>query len=150
MAAFTFNTAKGKAAYYAGLPAANDAVVAVLLVAAGLEADGALRDHDTLAAILAATNDEATFAGYARQTVTGITVTVDDAGDTVTVDFDTVSWSPTSGQSLGKVVFAYDPDTTGGTDADLIPLWADDYVLDTPSSGSISYVPHADGLYEVT
>lgn len=147
MAAFQFNVAKGKSAYYATLPAANDGLVAVLLASAGLETDAVLKDFDTLAQVVAGATDEATFGGYARQVLTGVVVAVDDATDVQTVDFADPTWSPTTAQALGKLVVCYDPDTTGGTDADLIPLWADDYVITTPTSGSISYTVAAGGMF---
>ena len=48
------NIGKGRFVYYATLPAAADAFIAVVLAAAGLEADDALQDYDDLAAMLAA------------------------------------------------------------------------------------------------
>ena len=145
MASFVPNIAKGRVAYYATLPAANDALVAVLFSAA--QADATMRDHDTLAAVKAAANTEATFTGYSRQTLTGVTVTVDDTGETVSVDCNDPSWSPTAAQALVKIVFCYDPDTTTGTDADLVPLFADDFVLTTPTSGTVSYSVNAAGFF---
>lgn len=150
MGAFVFTEAAGKVARYAMLPEANDALVAVLLQSAGLEPDATLRDYDTLAAILAAANDEATFTGYSRQVLTGVTVTVDDANNRVDVDFADPSWSPTTAQALGKIVVCYDPDTTGGTDADLVPLVADDFVLMTPTSGTVAYEVNVAGAFRAS
>lgn len=147
MAAFTFNVAKGKSARYAELPGVSDGIIAILLVDAGLETDAVLKDYDTVAALLAGASNEATFSGYVRQPLVGVSVVTDDAGDTVNVDFEDVTFLPTSAQALGKIIFAYDPDTAAGTDADLLPLWADDFALTTLSSGSVSYVVHADGLF---
>jgi hypothetical protein len=143
MAALIPNIAKGKFAYYAGLPAANDALIWVLC--SGTETDDNLRDADTLAAIIALAVDEATFTGYARVTASSVTVTVDDANNRVDVDAADPSWSPTSAQSLTRIILCYDPDTTTGTDADLIPLFIDDYALTTPTSGSIGYTVAAAG-----
>lgn len=145
MAAFIFNVAKGRFVHYATLPEANDAFVWVLLQSAGLEADATLRDYDDLAALLAATNDEATFTGYSRVTATGVTVTVDDTNEWVSVDAADPSWSPTSAQALGKILLCYDPDTTGGTDAQIVPVFADDFVMTTPTSGTITYQVNAAG-----
>lgn len=139
MAAQIPNIAKGKFARYAMLPEANDALIWVLLVLSGLESDAVLLDYDDLAAILAAANDEATFTGYSRLTATGVTVTVDDTNNRTDVDAIDPSWSPTTAQNLGKIVLVYDPDTTGGTDSTLVPLFMDDYVLTTPTTGAISY-----------
>lgn len=139
MAALIPNIAKGKFARYAMLPDPNDALIALVLVLAGLETDAVLRDYADVAAILAAANDEATFAGYARQTLTGVTVTVDNTNDRVDVDCVDPVFNPTGAQAIAKIVFAYDPDTTGGTDSSLVPLFIDDFALTTPTSGTVTY-----------
>jgi hypothetical protein len=122
MANIVFNRALGMVAYYASLPAANDALVLVPLEAAGLETDAVLRDKDDLAAVVAGTTNEQTTAG--RKTLTGVTVTVNDTNDRVEVDAADVTWTSPTGNPVGAVIVCYDPDTTTttGTDADLIPL----------------------------
>lgn len=138
MADGVFNVAKGRFAYYASLPAANDALVIVLLQATGLEADDVLNNHDTLSTLLAAANDEATFTNYARKTATtGVTVTVDDTANRVDADLPDQTWATAGGavnNGLGKLLICYDPDTTGGTDADIIPLTYHDFVATTDGS----------------
>lgn len=146
MAAGIPNIAKGKLAYYGSLPAANDALIAVLLVSAGLEADTALRDYTNLSTLLAATNDEATFTGYSRQTLTGVTVTVDQTNDRVDIDCNDIVWSPTTAQALGKIVICYDDDTTSGTDTSLVPIFFDDFALTTPTTGTVTYQVAASGF----
>lgn len=130
-----FNISKGIFRYYAGLPAANDALVVVLVKAAGLVGDSTLIDYDDLAAILAGATDEADFTGYARKIITtGITITVDDTNDRVDVDIADQVWDPAGGaanNSLGKALVCYDPDTTGGTDSSIIPLSCHDCVTTT-------------------
>lgn len=148
MAALIPNIAKGKVAYYAGLPAANDALIAVLLT--GTETDDNLRDADTLTAIIALTTNEATFTGYSRQTLTGVTVTVDDTNNRTDVDCADPSWSPTSAEALTRLVICYDPDTTGGTDADLIPLFIDDFALTTATSGTLTYQVASGGFFRAS
>lgn len=143
MAVLIPNIAKGKFAYYAGLPAANDALIWVLF--SGTETDDNIRDADTLTAIIATSLDEATFTGYARVTATSVTVNVDDTNNRVDVDAADPAWSPTSAQALTRIGLFYDPDTTGGTDADLIPLFFDDFGLTTPTSGSVTYNVNAAG-----
>jgi hypothetical protein len=151
MATVAFNISKGMVAQLAKLPAANDGLVAVLLKSSGLEADGTLQDYDTLAAILAAANDEADFTGYARVALTGVAVAVDDTNNRVDVDFDDPVWSPTTAPNVGKIVVCYDPDTTTGTDADLIPIGADDFVLgSTPTSGTVTYQVAAGGFFRAS
>jgi hypothetical protein len=132
MADIVFNIAKGKVARYADLPDANDSLILVLLKASGLEADGTLQDYDTLAAILAAANDECDFTGYARRTLASITVTPDDTNNRQDVDAaDPAAYTNTGGasQAAGKAVVCWDGDTTGGTDANIVPLVALDCVV---------------------
>ena len=120
MANFVFNTALGRTGYLASLPAANDALVAIPLAAAGLEADSVLRDKDTLADVVSGTTNEQTDLG--RQTLTSVTATVDDTNDRLAVDCADITWPDTTGAAIAAIVICYDPDTTTGTDADLIPL----------------------------
>lgn len=128
------NIAKGRIAYYASLPATNDALIAVLLKSSGLEADTALVDHDTLSALLAAANDEADATNYTRKTLSSVTVTVDDTSDRVDIDADDLTYTNLGGasnNSIGKAVICYDPDTTGGDDTSIIPLTFHDVTLTT-------------------
>jgi hypothetical protein len=141
----TPNVAKGNVAYYAGLPAANDGLIWVLLT--GTETDDNLRDAVSLSAVLALAVDEATFTGYTRRTATSVTVTVDNTYDTVTADAADPSWSPTSAQALTRIALCYDPDTTTGTDADLIPLYIDSFDVTTPTSGTVAYQVPSTGFY---
>lgn len=146
MAAIVFNIAKGRAAYYGTLPLAADGLVAVLLSAA--QADDALRDHITLGALLGtAGNTEATFTGYGRRTLSGVTVTVNNTTNAVELTGTVANWSPTTAQALVRILFCYDPDTAVGTDADLIPLVADDFVVTTATSGTLTYTTNAAGFY---
>lgn len=120
MATFTFNTALGKVGYYASLPATNDALVLIPLEESGLETDTVLRDKDDFAAVVAGTTNEQTSVG--RKTLTGVTVTVDDANDRVNVAFSAVSWPAPAGNKVGAFVIGYIPDTTAPSDAAIIPL----------------------------
>lgn len=146
---FIFNVAKGRTRTLAELSGANDALVWVLLKATGLEADSALKDYDTLAAVLAATNDEADFTNYSRITATNVVVSVDDTADEMVVDIDPFQYDPAGGAAnnlMGKVLLCYDPDTTGGTDADIIPIAA--YSFDGQTDGSTMIInPNQNGAY---
>jgi hypothetical protein len=119
MANLTFNRALGRLAYYADLPTPNDAFILVPLEETGLETDAVLRDKDSLADVLSGSTNE---AAAGRKTLTGVVTAVDDVNDRVTVDADNVTWSAPTGNRVGAVAIFYDPDTTTGTDADLIPL----------------------------
>jgi hypothetical protein len=126
VANLTFNTALGRVAHLAALPAADDALIAVPLEASGLVTDATMRDYTTLAAILAGASSEQTTVG--RQTLTSVTVTVNQADDRVEVDCDDITWTTPTGASVGAIVICYDPDTTSSTDADLIPLTKHDII----------------------
>src|SRR5262245_28374022 len=117
MAAFVFTRALGSVAQLASLPAANDAIVWVLVNGLALEDDAILREYETLDQLLA-NNPEASFSGYVRiEHTASISITVDHTFQRVDVD-DGVDpdWSPTSVETIGAIVACYDPDTTGGTD----------------------------------
>jgi hypothetical protein len=144
-----FNVAKGKAAYYATLPATNDALLVVLLKATGLEADDTLNNHDDLAAILAAANDEADFTNYTRKTLASVTLTVDDTNnraDADAADFTYTAAGGASNNSVGKALIVYDPDTTAGTDSSIIPLTYHDCVFTTDGTDQLIQL-NAAGFY---
>lgn len=121
-----FNVALGDWRTYLGLPAANDALIVVLLKSAGLPAEATLRDYATLADLLAGSADEADFTGYARKTVTAsITITQDNVNERVDGDIPDQEWNPAGGavnNTLGKLLICYDPDTTVSGDNTVIPL----------------------------
>lgn len=134
MADFVFNVAKGKAAYYATLPATNDALIIIPIEASGVESDATLIDYDDVATLLAAANNEQSTMG--RKTVTSVTVTVDDANNRVDVDIADITWVGATGNAISDILIAYDPDTTSGTDSSLIPLTWHDFSV-TPDGSDI-------------
>jgi hypothetical protein len=143
VANIVFNIAKGEVNAYTkrvvNNDPANSALVIVLLKTA--EADGVLQDYDTLGAILSAgggtANVEANFTNYARKVLTNTELsapTVDDAGNQQYSDAPDQTYVSAGGavnNSLVKMVICYDADTTTGTDANLIPLVALDFVSTT-------------------
>lgn len=140
MADTPFNVSLGEVKRYAirARDNATEALVVVLLQAA--EADGALRDHDTLAALIAvAGNTEATFTNYARKVISGadVVVAVDDANDWVDVDVPDQTWVDAGGATnngLVKLLLVFDPDTGVADDATMIPLTQHDFVVTTDGS----------------
>ncbi|MFI8872466.1 hypothetical protein [Streptomyces sp. NPDC055243] len=135
MANIVFNVALGKIASLAALPATNDALIAVPIETSGIVADSVMRDYDDLGALLAGASNEQTTMG--RKTLTGVTVTVDDTNDRVAVDAADISWTAATGNAISAIVICYDPDTTGGTDADIVPLTKHDFTL-TPDGSDVS------------
>ena len=144
---FVFNNAKGKVRYYAELPAANDALILVPLLAAGLEAESTMKDYDDLAALLAGSTDEQTVAG--RKTLAGVSITVDDTADVVLVDAtDPVYTGVSTGGTVGAWLICYDPDTTTGTDSSLVPLTKHD--LTWAPDGNSFTVNFGTGFYQAS
>lgn len=120
MANITFNVALGKLAYYASLPAANDALILMALESTGLETDAVLRDKTDFAALVAGTTNEQTTVG--RKTLASVTVTVDQTNDRVALDAADVVWTSPTGNAIGALVVGYVPDTTAPSDSAIIPL----------------------------
>jgi hypothetical protein len=138
MANFTFNVALGREVEYYQRVDGNDpaasALIGVVLRLALIESDTILKDYDTLSAILAAANDEATNSGYARKTWTDADLTaysVDDANDRTQLFLPTPITFATigSGDTWAKLLVCYDNDTGAGTDANIIPITAHDLLF---------------------
>jgi len=156
VADFVYNIALGKVAEYAARVNANDPTNSALIVVpinAGGVSDATLKDIDDLAAILATAADECSGSGWNRKTLTdasSITVTVTDGSDKVEVDFpDSVWTSVSSATAATDLVICYDGDTTGGTDANIIPLVQLDFAV-TPNGGDITAQYNASGVYRAT
>ncbi len=144
MADFVFNIAKGRAGEFYNRVDTNDpsnsALLVVALAASGLESDAVIKDYDNLSVILAASTNEVTNTGYARKTLTDAdlgAITVDDTNDRFDYDIPDQTWSTVaSGDSWAKLLICYDGDTTAGTDVNVIPLTAHDFVV-VPNGSNI-------------
>jgi hypothetical protein len=145
-----FNVAKGKFASYADLPLANDAMIAVLLKGT-IVADSAMQDYATLAAALAG-NTEADFTTYVRKTLNSNAATVDQANNWMDVTAANLTWTAagnsgsTAGSGagnnvVGKLLICYDSDTTGGTDANIVPCTFHDCVFSTDGTDQVVTIP---------
>lgn len=141
MADFTFNIALGRVRTYADLGAASDALILVPLESSGIEADATMRDHDDLAALLAAASTEQTTIG--RQTLANVTVTVDDTANDLEITADDISLTAPTGNAVGSWLVCYDGDTGAGTDADIVPVLKFDQAL-TPDGNNVtvSFTPN--------
>ena len=142
-----FNIAKGKEQYYASLPATNDALIAVPIETSGLEADSVLQDYDNLNVLLAASNNEQTTMG--RKTLASVTSVVDDTNNRVDADAADSTWTAATGNAVSALIVCYDPDTTTGSDTDLIPLTAHDFVV-TPNGGDVTAQVATSGFYRAS
>lgn len=124
----------------------NSAFILLILAAAGLEADSVLRTYATVSALLAASNNEVTNTNYVRKTITDAELnaySVDTTNHTITLSIPTPQsyTSIGTGDSWRKAVIAYDNDTTGGTDANLIPVFFYDILKD-----GVALVPNGNNI----
>lgn len=142
MANIVFNIAKGRVTELYNRVKSNDpansALILVPIETSGLEADATLIDVDTLSALLSGTTNEQTTMG--RKTLTDADLAAlpapDDTNDRYEVSLPTTTWTAASGNAISKIAVCYDPDTTGGTDANIIPLTMFDFAQ-TPSGADI-------------
>ncbi|MFG2963580.1 hypothetical protein ACGFZS_09850 [Streptomyces sp. NPDC048288] len=135
MANIVFNIALGRVAQYASLPLTNDALIMVPIETSGIVADSTMRDYADLSTLLAGASNEQTTMG--RKTLASVTATVDNTNDRVNIDCADVTWTAATGNAISAVVICYDPDTTTGTDSDLIPLTKHDVTM-TPDGSDFT------------
>lgn len=154
MADFVFNIAKGRVAQYAQNVEDNSPTGCELVVIAynSSATDDAMNNADTISALEATANvAEVTNTGYSRQDVVaaGITITVDDTGNTVDVDIsDQTFTSVSAGTAWTDLVIAYDP-TGSSADTALIPLTCHDFAV-TPDGNDIVAQIHANGIFRAS
>jgi hypothetical protein len=142
MANITFNIAKGRVVELYNRvennDPANSAIILVPIETTGLETDAVLIDADTLAAVLAGTTNEQTTMG--RKVLTDVELAAlpapDDTNDRFDLSLPTTLWVGATGNPISKILVCYDADTTGGTDANIIPLTMFDFAQ-TPSGSDI-------------
>jgi hypothetical protein len=142
MANIVFNIAKGRVVEYYNRVESDDptnsAIIIVPIETSGLETDAALIDSDTLSDVLDGTTNEQTTMG--RKTLTQADLAAlpapDDTNDRYDVSLPTVTWTAATGNAISKLLVCYDPDTTAGTDANIIPLTMFDFTV-TPSGTDI-------------
>lgn len=143
MGNFIFNQAKGRFVEFATRINANDPANSILTLAAWntATADATLIDLDTVAALEAdGSTAEVTNSGYARKTFADstITITVDDTNDRTDLDVADQTWTAVgAGTAWTDLSFNYDSDSTGGTDANQIPVSFHDFAV-TPDGSDIT------------
>ena len=127
---FQFNVSLGREVELYERVRTNDpanAVLVMAVLAAPTELQQVMRTYDTLAALLAA-NPEVTNAGYSRVILDDTDLaayTVDDTLHQIELALPVQTFgSPNvaAGDIWDFIVIAYDPDSTGGTDADIVPI----------------------------
>lgn len=138
MADFVFNIAKGAFAEKVRDGASNCGVL--LLIAA--DTDAAMRDTDTITALLATGANEATDGSYARKTGLTGTVTVDDTNDRVDVDLPDQTWSALAGSAITDAVVFYEE---SASDNGRVPLTLHDFAV-TPDGSDVTIQFNAAGF----
>ena len=125
----------------------------LILATSGIESDATLKDVDTVTALVAGTTNEVTNSGYARKVLTDADIVAfapDDANDRVDLDIPDQTWTGVAaGDGWNDLVVAYDNDTTGGTDANIVPLTLHDFVV-TPDGSDITAQIAAAGFYRAS
>jgi hypothetical protein len=143
MANIVFNIAKGSVVEYFRRVDSNDpanSAIIVVPVDAGATTDATARDFDTLSACTGGGFTERTTGGWNRKTLTDAdiaTPAVDDTGDTFSVTIPDQTWTAVSAGAVTDLIVCYDSDTTGGTDANIIPLLLLDFAI-TPDGSDVT------------
>lgn len=146
MASGTFNIAMGREAEYGSLPGSDDALILVLL--RGVESDSLLRQHDTLASVLGS-NTECNFTGYSRIELSTTFVVSDALGTPILDASDPSDIDPAgngTNNAIVKALVCYDPDTTGGTDSTIVPMFFHDAAIATDGN-ALQFDVAGDGLW---
>lgn len=157
MADQVFNIALGRVAELYNRVDLNDPTNAALIIAvlatSGIESDAVLKDKDDLAAVVAGATNEVTNGGYARKVLTDadlVAFAPDDANDRVDLDIPDQTWTGVAaGDGWNDLLVCYDSDTTGGTDANIVPCTMHDFVV-TPDGSDITAQIAAAGFYRAS
>ena len=142
MANIVFNIAKGSVVEYFRRVDSNDpanSAIIIVPVDAGATTDATARDYDTLSAALVGLTERTT-GGWNRKTLTDAdiaTPAVDDGADTFSVTIPDQTWTAVSAGAVTDLIVCYDSDTTGGTDANIIPLLLLDFAI-TPDGSDVT------------
>lgn len=157
MADLVFNIAKGRVAELYNRVDTNDpansALIIVVLAASGIETDTVLKRKDTLADVVSGTTNEVTNTNYARKVLTDADIVAfapDDVNDRVDLDIPDQTWTAVAaGDGWSDMLVCYDSDTTGGTDANIVPLTMHDAVL-TPDGSDLTIQIAAAGFFRAS
>src|SRR5688572_24697901 len=134
---------------------ANSAIIIALLAASGIESDAVLRDKDTFTDLVSGATNEATNTGYARKTLTDSDIVAfapDDTNDRVDLDIPDQTWTGVDNDGTGAIsdfVTGYDSDTTGGTDANIVPMTLHDFAVTPDGSDVVAQIASA-GFYRAS
>ena len=152
-----FNIALGRSAELYNRVDSNDpanaALVIVVLATAGIESDAVLKDKETLSAVVVGTTIEVTNTNYARKVLTDtdiVAFAADHTNDRVDLDIPDQTWTGVAaGDGWNDLLVTYDSDTTGGTDANIVPMTMHDFVV-TPDGSDITAQISASGFFRAS
>jgi hypothetical protein len=137
MAAYVFNVAKGRGCELFYRVKNNDpaASAIVLIPLAVSDTEGNRQDDPDVGTFLAAAPNEAG-ASWGRKVLTDAStpaigaIAPDYVNNRYACPLPSVTWTtPTAAQNTVALLVAYDADTAGGTDADLIPICVCDFAV---------------------
>lgn len=156
MADFVFNVAKGRVAEFYYRVDNNDptnAVLVVVVIDANGDTDATMLDRDDLAALLGGTANEVTNTNYARKILSDSDLAAfapDDTNDRVDLDIPDQTWSGVAaGDAWTDLLVCYDSDSTGGTDANIVPCTLHDFAV-TPDGSDITAQIAAAGFFRAS
>jgi len=157
MADQVFNIALGRSVEFYNRVDSNDPANAVLditvLATIGLESDAILKDKETLANVTSGTTAFVTNSGYTRKTLTDSDIVAfapDHTNDRVDLHIPDQTWTGVAaGDGWSRFVVSYDDDSTGGTDATVIPMTSHDFVA-TPDGSDITAQISDDGFFRAS
>lgn len=142
MSDFVFNIAKGRVAELYNRVDSNDPANSALIIVPvdrGAATDATLKDDATLSALLGHVTERST-NGWGRKTLDDAALaamTVDNVNDRMPLDLPDQTWTAVSSGNVTDLVICYDNDTTGGTDANIIPLTCHAFAI-TPDGSDVT------------
>lgn len=154
MADFVYNIAKGRVAELYNRVDSNDpanSVLVMVVVDVGATTDATLKDDDTLTAILGHATERAA-TGWARKTMTDsdiVAFSPDDVNDRVDCDIPDQTWTAVTAGTSTDLIVTYDSDSTGGTDANIVPLTQHDFAI-TPDGSDVTAQIAAAGFFRAS
>jgi len=152
MADFVFNTAKGRVAEFVKRVQSNDPATARLVIipleAAGLESQANLEDSVSVVEVLdGATNEQTTMGRKYLADADLAAVAADMANNRMDVDIPDITWTGATGNALGALVIAYDPNSSA--DSAIIPLTHHDFSI-SPDGSDLTAQIAAAGFYRAS
>lgn len=152
MADFVFNIAKGRVVELARRVDGNDptnSALIIVVIDAGAVTDATMKDIDDLSTLLGSVTERAS-SGWARKTLTDSDITIattpDDTNDRYDIDIPDQTWTAVTAGAATDLIICYDSDTTGGTDANIIPLTCHDFAV-TPDGSDVTAVINSAGFF---